>query len=121
MADLLLAVADGPTQFDPDQLRDFALRYWPTSQWGDPDDQLAQTLARQITVQDHDRHILVDILASRGAISIEGDDELAAQFIAGLTQNIAIPEGEIALMNWSDDIFMLRQHMTVAGIWALRG
>lgn len=120
MTDLLIAVADGDTQFSPDHVLTVVHSRWPDAEWGDPGGELAAKLARQITIEQGASRAIVEVLASRGAVSVEGDDDLAADFLALLTQSMPIPEDEIAVMNWADDVVMLRQNMTPGDVQAMR-
>lgn len=120
MTDLLVAVADGETRFDPERIVDVVVRRWPSVGWGDPDEELAATLAKQVTIQYDQQVLIVDVLAGHEGIGVEGDDDLAAEFLALLTQSMPIPEDEIVVMNWTDQIVALRSGMTPDDVRALR-
>ena len=59
MTDLLIAVADGETRFDAEYIVNVALRRWPTAGWAEPDDELASTMAKQVTIR-HERDCCTD-------------------------------------------------------------
>lgn len=122
MADLLVAVSEGETTFDPDAFVEPAAARWPTAAWyePDPEDDLAVTMAKQLTVREDRRILTVDFLTNRQSAGIEGDDDLAAEFLALLTHSMPIPEGTIVVMNWATGIVILRPNMTPDEVHGLR-
>jgi hypothetical protein len=122
MADILVAVSEGEMTFDPDDFVEPSAERWPTAAWyePDPEDDLAVTMAKQLTVREDRRILTVDFLTNRQSAGIEGDDDLAAEFLALLTRSMPIPEDTIVVMNWTDGIATLRPNMTPDDIHALR-
>lgn len=122
MVDLLVAVSEGETTFDADDFVKPSAERWPTAAWyePDPDDELAVTMGKQLTVREPDRILIVDFAASRRSIGVEGDDDLAAELLALLTHSTPIPENTVAAMNWSDGIVTLRPNMTPHDVHTLR-
>jgi hypothetical protein len=122
MADLLVAVSEGEVTFDPDDFAEPAAERWPTAIWyePDPEDDLAVTMAKQLTVREDRRILTVDFLTNRQSAGIEGDDDLAAEFLALLTRCMPIPEDTIVVMNWADGVATLRANMTPDEVHALR-
>lgn len=124
MADLLVAVAEGEARFDPDRLVAAALRRWSSADAAAVDGpelaDLAQLMTTQLTIRDGQQVVIVEFHTGNKAIDAEGDDDLAADFLALLTQSMPIPENEIVVMNWADDIAALRQNMTPDEVRALR-
>lgn len=124
MADLLVAVSEGDTKFDPQHMVEVSLQRWPTADWyapdPEPEDELAAMLAGQVTVQDDQRVLIVDFATNLRGIGVEGDDDLAAEFLALLTRSMPIPEDTIVVMNWADGIATLRPNMTPDEVHALR-
>lgn len=125
MSDVLVAVAEGETTFDTDQLTAAVLRQWPTAEVADVDGpelaHLAQFMTRQITIEDNGQRAIIEFNTGDRGIGIEGDAQPTAEFLAILTASMPIPDGVIAVMNWSDDVVMLRQAMTIDDLYALRG
>lgn len=68
MADLLVTVSEGDTRFDPQHLVEVSLQRWPTADWyapdPEPEDELAAMLARQVTIQDDQRVLIVDFVVT---------------------------------------------------------
>lgn len=122
MADLLVAASEGETTFNPDDFVEPTTERWLTAAWyaPDPEDDLAVTMARQLTVRKDRRILTVDFLTNRQSVGIEGDDDLAAEFLALLTHSMPIPEDTITVMNWATGIVNLRPNMTSDEIYALR-
>ena len=77
-------------------------------------------MTTQVTINAEQRTITVEFHSSAKAIDVEGDDDLAAEFLALLTQDTPIPENGIVVMNWADDIAALRPNMTTEDVHSLR-
>lgn len=124
MADLLVAVAEGQARLDPELVAAAILRQWPSADVvtvGSPElADLAQLMSTQVTISDGQQRATVEFHTSTKAIDVEGDDDLAAEFLALLTRTVPIPEDTIVVMNWADDIVALRPNMNSDEIRALR-
>lgn len=124
MADLLIAVAEGQAWFDPDEVAAAIMRQWRSADVVAVDGpdlaDLAQLMSTQVTISDGQRVATVEFHTSAKAIDVEGDDGLAAEFLALLTRTVPIPEDTIVVMNWADDIVTLRPDMTSDDVRALR-
>jgi hypothetical protein len=124
MADLLIAVAEGQARFEPDQVAAAILRRWPSADVVTVDGpelaDLAQLMSMQVTISEGQQAATVEFQTSAKAIDVEGDDDLAAEFLALLTRSMPIPEDIIVVMNWADDIVTLRPNMTPDDVHALR-
>lgn len=124
MADLLVAVAEGQARFDPDQVAAAILRQWPSADVvaidGPELADLAQLMSTQVTISDGELRATVEFHTSAKAIDIEGDDDLAAEFLALLTHTVPIPGDTIVVMNWADDIVALRPNMNSDEVRSLR-
>lgn len=125
MADLLVAVAEGQARLEPVQVAAAILRQWPSADVvavdGPELTDLAQLVSTQVTISDGQQRATVEFHTSAKAIDIEGDDDLAAEFLALLTRTVPIPEDTIVVMKWADDIVALRPNMTPGVVRALRG
>lgn len=124
MADLLIAVAEGQARFDPDEVAAAIMRQWPSADVVAVDGpelaDLAQLMSTQVTISAGQRAATVEFHTSAKAIDVEGDDGLAAEFLALLTRTVPIPGDTIVVMNWADDIVALRPNMTSDDVRALR-
>lgn len=124
MADLLVAVAEGQARFDPDQVAAAIVRRWPSADVVAVDGpelaDLAELMTTQVTIHEGQRVATVEFHRSHKAIDAEGDDDLAAEFLALLTHSMPIPEDTIVVMNWATDIVSLRPNMTPDEVRALR-
>lgn len=124
MADLLIAVAEGQARFEPDQIAAAILRQWPSADIVTVDGpelaDLAQLMSMQATISDGQQVATVEFHTSAKAIDVEGDDDLAAEILALVTRSMSIPEDNIVVMNWAEDIVALRPNMTPDDVRALR-
>lgn len=96
MSDVLVAVAEGETTFDTDQLTAAVLRRWPTAEVADVDGpelaHLAQFMTRQITIEDNGQRAIIEFNTGDRGIGIEGDARPTAEFLELLTASRPIPE-----------------------------
>jgi hypothetical protein len=124
MADLLIAVAEGQAWFDPDEVAAAIVRQWPSAEVVTVDGpeltDLARLMSAQVTISDGQKVATVEFHTGATAIDVEGDDDLAAEFLALLTRTVPVPDNTIVVMNWADDIVTLRPNMTSDDVRALR-
>jgi hypothetical protein len=114
MADIMIAALDGSSPFDAASLAQAARTTWPDASWpGSPE------LAR-LKVESGGRTLFVDVLPPGGGLGIEGDDELAAEFVAWITRQVPIADSQIVVTDWNEDVVTLRPNMTCDEVYALR-
>ncbi|MDR7384377.1 hypothetical protein [Promicromonospora iranensis] len=116
----------GEHRFDPDRIATAAVRQWPFAAedvdiTGPELADLARVLTKQLQLNDGQRVLLANFHADNQGIGIEGDVELAAEFISLLTQHATFPDGGIVVVHWADDVVSLRPNMTPDEVHALRG
>lgn len=117
-------MAEGGARFDPGALATAVVHQWPTAEVAHTDSpelaDLAEFMTTQITIEVAQQRVIVELHTGGRSVDIEGDDGLAAEFLALLTQSTPIPKGQIVAMNWAADIATLRQNMTAVELLALR-
>lgn len=120
MADIMIATLDGSTPFDAERLARAALTPWPEASWPGSPDHVIGELAR-LKIETDGQTVFVDVLPPGGGLGVEGDDELAAEFIAWITTQVPIAEGQVVVTDWTDDVVALSPNMTLDEVQALRG
>jgi thiamine phosphate synthase YjbQ (UPF0047 family) len=100
------------------------VRQWPSADVVTVDGpeltDLARLMSAQVTINDGQKVATVEFHTGATAIDVEGDDDLAADFLALLTRTVPVPDNTIVVMNWADDIVTLRPNMTSDDVRALR-
>jgi hypothetical protein len=119
MADIMIAALDGSTPFDAESLAQAARTTWSEASWPGSPNRATGELAR-LKIESDGRMLFVDILPPGGGLGIEGDDELAAEFVAWITTQVPITDGQIVVTDWADDVVTLRPNMTRDEVHALR-
>lgn len=122
MADLLVAVAEEGATFDHDELVQAIRVRWPAASVVDVGGELGELAAlmtAQLVIHEARRILIVELQASHKGIAVEGDDRLAAEFLALLTRSMP-PEGIVVAMSWATDIVLLGPDMTPDETHALR-
>ncbi len=110
MAEVMVAVVDGPYTFDTDTVLAVIHGAWPEAVWnptrpGAVDPSLGQV---EIGGEDGDPPLVVDLLAGGEAISMDGGAERIAELVARLTRMPDFPDDEsVVLTDWSEDLYPL--------------
>lgn len=107
MTDSFLAVLEGPYRFGFEALSTEVSTRFPDAAFFPP---------RTIQRQDENGHLMLDIKLlgdDEGGVGLEGDDELAAEFVAWLTERPGFPaDGSVVFAGWAPEPFPLRPNMT---------
>lgn len=119
MADLLVGILDDVT-FDVEHLLAQAQATWPEATYYPSDGESANSPAGNLQLEIEQEFLDVAFLASRGGLGVEGDDDLAAVFLAWLTTQPPVCDGtEVVVVNWANDLVPLTPNMTPEQLWAL--
>lgn len=110
MAEVMVAVVDGPYTFDAHTVLGVIREAWPEAVWtptpvGTVDPSLGQA---EIGGDDGEPPLVVDILAGGEAISMDGGVERIAELVSRLTALPGFPDDEtVVLTDWSEDLYPL--------------
>lgn len=118
----LVAVAEGNFTFDWERLCTDALADWSGSEFTLSEGPRAETSHGQLRLPDAEGRValLVDFLTGDKGVGIEGDDGLAAYFLAWLVSRPGFPtDGSVLVTDWAFDLFPLRPGITVAEFLAV--
>ncbi|WP_147525117.1 hypothetical protein [Cellulomonas timonensis] len=115
MAEVMVAVVDGPYTFDAHTVLGVIREAWPEAVWtptpvGMVDPSLGQAV---IGGDDGDPPLVVDLLAGGEAISMDGGVERIAELVSRLTAIPDFPDdGSVVLTDWSEDLYPLAPSMS---------
>lgn len=119
MADIMIATVDGSTPFDAERLAEVARQAWPQATWPSSPDRATGELAR-LKIEAQGKIVFVDVLPPGGGLGVEGDDELTAEFVAWITTQVSITDGQLVITDWANEVVSLRQQMSVSDVLRLR-
>ncbi|MFI2754241.1 hypothetical protein ACGIF2_15445 [Cellulomonas sp. P22] len=110
MAEVMVAVVDGPYTFDADTVLALLYEAWPEATWRPtPPDSIDPSMGQlAIGGDDGEPPLLVDLLAGGEAITLDGGAPRIAELVARLTLLPGFPDdGSIVLTDWSEDLYPL--------------
>jgi hypothetical protein len=120
VADLLVGVLEGPARFSPDALVDSALTTWPGSRWSPSSERLAPNSSGLLELHGQGQIVFVDFLAGAEGLGVDGDDGLAAAFLAWLTNHVDMSASQVVVSDWANDLVALTPLMTPDDVMGLR-
>jgi len=113
MVDALIASLDDVPRFDADGLVAAVHSQWPSMQWSPASGEIPELGAGEFTIEVDAQWVTVEFLPGRTGLGVEGHDDLASEVVAWLTGHVAMPEGQVVILNWGDDVVPLRENMPV--------
>lgn len=110
MAEVMVAVVDGPYTFDADTVLALLGEAWPEATWTPtPPDSVDPSMGQlEIGGDDGEPPLLVDLLAGGEAITLDGGVPRIAELVARLTQLPGFPaDDSVVLTDWAEDLYPL--------------
>ncbi len=121
MADAMIAALDGAAEFEAERVSASAARVWPKAVYTAYSGQLAQAADGQLELGDADGHTLFVVFLGRSGMSVEGDDGMAAQFIAWLADEHNFPDdGRVLVTDWATEMMPIAAGVTAQLLLDLR-
>lgn len=120
MADLLVAVLDGPARLGPDAIVEPARAAWPHSPQSPPADRFAANTMLSLELHDAGPILFVDFLGVHEGLGLDGDDDLAAAFLAWLSNLVDVRGSRVVVSDWADDLVTLVPRMSAHDVARLR-
>ena len=115
MAEVMVAVVDGPYTFDADTVIGVIRTAWPEAVWTPTAVDTVDPSLGQVEIggDDGDPPLLVDLLAGGEAIGMDGGVERIAELVSRLTGLPGFPaDGSVVLTDWSEDLYPLTPGMS---------